>query len=145
MIGETYTVLDFKDKQEFLFLSEGPKGAILKAVVYQRMDENLYNLAFGDVGENDEINDSVVSNNKDLVKIMNTVAKTVYIFMDCYPERQIHIRPVDGKRSNLYHAIFQRKWDEMSVMFKLEGLTKKQTWEEFNSEKRYLAFKLTKK
>jgi hypothetical protein len=41
------------------FYSEGPQGRIKKAVIYARIEDNLFNLAFGDWDEQlRRINDS---------------------------------------------------------------------------------------
>ena len=48
------------------FFSEGPKGKIRKRVVFQQTDNPvLYNFAFGDVNEVDEIDDLAETNNGD--------------------------------------------------------------------------------
>ena len=43
----------------FVFMSVGEKGSILKGVIFEKMDNGKYNLAFGDIIEND-IDDKVV-------------------------------------------------------------------------------------
>ena len=60
----------------FEFVSQGPKGRIKKRVQYQATKQkNLFNLAFGDINpETNEIDDKVVTNNKDSLKVLSTVA-----------------------------------------------------------------------
>jgi hypothetical protein len=66
----------------FKFISEGPKGRIDKEIQYaETLIKNVYNLAFGDKNEiNGEIDDKIISNNKDAQKILATVAASVLIF-----------------------------------------------------------------
>jgi hypothetical protein len=76
----------------FDFVSEGPKGRILKRVYYVKMKvegfKNLYNIALGDKLEgSDEIDDLIVTNNQDREKVLATVAATVIIFTKRRPRR----------------------------------------------------------
>ena len=58
------------DPHLYLFLSEGPRGKITKAVIYSQMEANLFNLGFGDRNEERrELDDSSRSNNDDRDKI----------------------------------------------------------------------------
>ncbi len=92
-----------------------------------------------------EINDSTVSNNADLVKLMNTVAQTIYVFTAKFPDRIIYVEPVDERRSFLYHSIFRRHFDVITSVFNLEGMKQSGKWERFQPEKTYLAFRITRK
>jgi len=81
-----------EDSFEFFeFYSEGPKGVIKKVVEYQKTSgENVYNLAFGDYDEETKnINDLSVTNNGDSLKVLATVASTVYAFIDKHPNASI--------------------------------------------------------
>lgn len=72
----------------FEFYSEGPKGIIKKVVEFQpTMQDGVYNLAFGDYNEEAKaINDKVVTNNGDSIKVLATVASTVYAFIESIPK-----------------------------------------------------------
>lgn len=50
---------------QFEFISVGPKGKILKSIVFQPIYDNIYNIAFGDVNSNDlsRLDDLIVTNN----------------------------------------------------------------------------------
>ncbi len=90
MITEPYDFIEYNHKTLFFFRSEGAKGNILKGVIFTPSGENLWNLAFGDWRKGD-IDDAVISNNHDIVKTFNTIAKIVYPFSDEFPTRQILI------------------------------------------------------
>lgn len=63
---DKYPVFSNDKRTFYKFLSEGPKGTIKKVVYYQAIGENLFNLAFGDWDEqNQMINDKIRSNNND--------------------------------------------------------------------------------
>jgi hypothetical protein len=60
---EVYTGLVVSDDfNQFDFVSMGKKGPIRKRVAFTMTElDNIYNLAFGDLGENGEIDDLTVS------------------------------------------------------------------------------------
>ena len=92
---DRYNLEKSKSEDVFYFISEGAKN-ILKIVKYDLIPNpqdyllpdgvELYNLGFGDVLNNVETNeeyfsDSERSNNGDKLKVLNTVASTVLIFL----------------------------------------------------------------
>jgi hypothetical protein len=97
MIGESYELTSIPSRMAFQFHSQGARGNILKEVLYQPVADNTFNLAFGDVVDG-ELIDEVVSNNLDFVRVMNSVAKTIYEFTEMFPEAIIQFEGVDGKR-----------------------------------------------
>ncbi|WP_419800734.1 DUF6934 family protein [Mucilaginibacter sp.] len=75
----------YRSEEQFLFYestSEGSKGLFKKVVEYtETSTENVYNLGFGDYDETTKsINDLTVTNNGDSLKVLATVASTVYAF-----------------------------------------------------------------
>jgi hypothetical protein len=61
----------------YSFYSKGPKRLIEKAAIYTKMQEGLYNLAFGDWNADiQSLDDSVRTNNGDRDKVLATVAFT---------------------------------------------------------------------
>lgn len=72
---DKYPVVSDNNHRTYEFLSEGPNGTIKKVVLYQEIDDNVFNLAFGDWDEtNQKINDKARSNNNDRNKVLATVA-----------------------------------------------------------------------
>lgn len=143
MLKETYFYLDTEDKTEYYFQSEGPQGKIIKKVIFSPMDEDLWNLAFGDL-HNGDIDDSIISNNNDIVKILATIVKIAYEFSAEFPTRSIHIKPVDKKRKQLYNNVFRRNFEIISQTFHIIG-TSNDIDEGYSSEKFYDIFKLKRK
>jgi len=107
------------------------------------MGDNVYNLGFGDFRLG-RIDDKAISGNKDLVKMMNTVAKTIYLFTERYPERKVYIRAVDAKRSRFYPSIFEKKVVEIESNFVIKGLTE-ENWEPYKPSIIFKAFLLERK
>jgi len=138
--------------EEFLrvyeFISEGPKGRILKRVQYSDTGtENVYNLAFGDFNdETKEINDFSVTNNGDSLKVLATVASTVYAFTEKYPKAVIFATGSTAVRTRLYRMGITNNLAEIKEDFIVFGLTiAENKWEEFVIGDDYEAFLITKK
>ena len=120
MLGETY---DFKlspDKLYYLFRSQGPKGEIIKVVLFQRIRQKRFNLAFGDMKDG-QMDDNIVSDNHDFVKVIATVAACVYDFVKNNPGIALEIVPVDERRKMLYNAVFKRHHVFIQQQFSILG------------------------
>jgi len=56
-----YETLNDQDHLTYQFISRGPKGSIVKIILYAPMDlpglEKVYNLGFGDLGSDNQISD----------------------------------------------------------------------------------------
>lgn len=138
--------------EEFLkiyeFVSEGPKGKIKKMVQFTETGtENVYNLAFGDYDEqSNNINDFAITNNGDSLKVLATVASTVYAFTEKYPDAWIFATGSTIVRTRLYRMGITNNIEEIKSDFNVYGLTvETNIWEEFVIGEDYEAFMLTKK
>ena len=129
------------------FISEGPNGSVKKIVEYSETSiENVYNLGFGDFDEKTQsINDLSVTNNGDSLKVLATVASTVYVFTDKYPEAAILATGSTAVRTRLYRMGITNNLAEISVNFNVFGFTLNGEWTEFIIGEDYEAFLLTKK
>ncbi|MCB0517651.1 MAG: hypothetical protein H6577_22310 [Lewinellaceae bacterium] len=108
MLGETYKTQSFREDTVFVFFSEGVQGVVPKIVVLDQKEENVWNLGFGDTTENG-MDDSAITNNGDLIKVIRTVTHIAMEFLKSNPQKRIHIQPVDKKRKRLYNTVFKRK------------------------------------
>lgn len=144
MIKDTYPCFPSKDKTVFIFRSEGEKGSIVKMIIFTPdEEENEWNLAFGDLKDGD-IDDSVISNNQDAMKIMRTVAKATVEFLGKHPNSIVVIEPVDEKRKRLYNYVFQKNFLAIDAVFDVTGIIGKK--EEFYlPTKAYDIFKVSLK
>ncbi len=131
----------------FEFYSEGPKGRIAKMVEYtETATKDVYNLAFGDFDEiNKSINDLTVSNNGDSLKVLATVASTIYAFLDKYPNAYIVASGSTNVRTRLYRMGITNNLVEIKEDFLVYGLSEKGFWEEFEVGEDYEAFLIRKK
>src|SRR6266496_2260219 len=139
---EKYSVVTDDDHTTYEFLSEGPKGTIKKIVFYQELEENIFNLAFGDWDEKEQrINDKVRSNNRDRDKVLATVALTVIDFIKHHPDAVLLARGSTPARTRLYQIGILENLDEIGQLFDLIGFTDG-TWELFTEGKNYEEFAL---
>jgi hypothetical protein len=141
---------NYRSENLFLFyefLSEGPKGLVKKMVEYTETDtQNVCNLGFGDYHEETNgINDLSVTNNGDSLKVLATVASTVYAFTEKYPTAWILATGSTAVRTRLYRMGITNNLVEIKEDFIVLGYTKDEQWEEFIIGEDYEAFLLTKK
>ena len=131
----------------FEFYSEGTKGIIKKVVEFQlTIQENVYNLAFGDYSDKAKgIDDLSVTNNGDSLKVLATVASTVYAFIEKHPDAVVVATGSTAARTRLYRMGITNNLVEISEDFLIFGFNKEGDWKEFEIGEDYKAFLLKKK
>jgi hypothetical protein len=131
---------------KYEFFSDGPKGKIKKQVIFKAFEYNptVYNLGFGDVGEDGEINDTIVSDNRDSQKILATVALTVFKFYEKYPEAYVFVTGSTQARTRLYRIGLTNNLAEIRNDFHVFGLID-DAWEVFAKGRNYDAFLIERK
>ncbi len=144
MITESYHYVALGNNPYYYFQSEGEQGKIAKIVTFSRLNNNYWNLGFGDLQGN-KINDTVVSNNHDIVKIIGTIAKIVYEFSDKFPKRGLEINPIDEKRRRLYNHVFRRNYAVIDTDFHIIGVNDAGNEETYSPTKNYDLFRLKRK
>ncbi len=108
--------------------------------------DNFYNLAFGDYDEeNNEINDQIVTNNGDSLKVLATVASTAYAFTGKYPKAWIFATGSTEVRTRLYRMGITNNLIEIEVDFYVFGLKDGGIFEDFVVGEDYLGFLLTRR
>ena len=125
----------------FEFLSEGPKGNIQKLIkLSETALKDFYNLAFGDKDLlTGDINDQIVSNNRDSEKVLATVVSAVYAFTDREKNAWIYATGSTQVRTRLYRMGITKYFDEIKQDFEIFGL-KDGEWEFFEKDVDYTAF-----
>ena len=128
------------------FVSEGPKGRILKLVKYTEYgNTGIYNLGFGDkLGDSNRFDDKIISGNGDSEKILATVASTVYEFTAEYPDAFIIAEGSTSARTRLYRMGISNALEEINNDFNVFGFLDKK-WRKFEPNQNYSAFAITKK
>jgi hypothetical protein len=144
MVKNAYPLRQNDDATQFVFFSEGSKGRVMKAVIISPYDRNRWNLAFGDVQPDGEIDDIVMTNNNDVAKVIGTVAQAALLFSERHPECSLVIYPVDEKRKRLYNLVFQRRFKEIQAIFEILG-KQKGLWKPYSPKLEFDAFELFRK
>jgi hypothetical protein len=144
---ERYNFETDKTKMLFEFVSEGPKGRILKRVQYSLTENSdwVYNLAFGDkkLGE-DDIDDIIITDNKDSEKVLATVAATVLVFTDTYKNVAVFAIGSTKARTRLYQIGIAKNLEDLQLYFHVFGYYKGK-WVEFQKNVPYEAFHVIRK
>jgi hypothetical protein len=144
MIEETYPYAQVGDELVYAFRSEGINGVILKIIIFTPVKKNRWNLAFGD-WRNSDIDDKVMTNNHDVVKVIGTVAKVTYDFFEKYPNAIVVIKPVDDRRKTLFNIVFKRHYQVITNEVKISGRKKGYRKELYSPNKMYDRFELSLK
>jgi hypothetical protein len=131
----------------FEFESVGIKGRIKKVVQYSEMSvKGFYNLGFGDFNEDtNEIDDEIVTNNGDGLKVLSTVVSTLYAFTGKYPEANIFATGSSEARIRLYRMDITNNLEELKQDFLVFGMRKDEIFEEFIVGEDYIGFLVTRK
>lgn len=144
MVIESYDLIAPDDEPtRFFFVSEGIKGAVVKAVFITPIGNGTWNLGFCDYYDG-RYDDTAVTNNNDVSKVLGTVAKAALAFSEKYPERTLVIRPVDDRRKRLYNVVFTRRQAEIESLFDVYA-KRKNRWQHFAPGFDYDGFMLIRK
>jgi hypothetical protein len=132
----------------FEFYSEGPKGKIKKVVSftpYNAAGRTCFNLCFGDWDEMRQmVDDLIITDNKDSLKVLVTVAQIVLSFADLYPETFIYLKGSTPARTRMYQMEIKRFWSEISALFIVYGYANNE-WQLFLKNSQYDAFMILRK
>jgi hypothetical protein len=127
------------DLTRFRFTSIGPKGKIEKIIEFRLFQKNRWNLAFGDIKDNDW-EDNIISDNNDMRIVLQTVVNTVHLFFEKHSDQEVYIEPLDNQRKILYNRIFQQKWAEIEPLFSVKGMVDEDVFENYNPKKLFNGF-----
>lgn len=147
MKTDTYSISSNKEKLIFVFFSIGKKGVVTKVVVYELIDGNEFNLAFGDYDlATRNISDTVVSDNGDGKKIFSTVIGTIELFFNERPFAEIVLKGSNEVRTRLYQRIIRDYGKEFESLYLIEGFEiQNNEFETIDFSKKYAQFRIKKK
>ncbi len=141
-----YPVITGETSMVFEFTSEGLHGSIPKLIIYSETHlRNFYNLGFGDKDEiTGQIDDEIVTNNGDSEKVLATVASTLYIFMEKFPDAMVFATGSTKARTRLYRIGISNNLIEIQEDFEIYGLAENK-WQNFQKQTAYEAFLIVQK
>jgi hypothetical protein len=135
-----------KSAADFLFTSKGDLGIIQKAIRYNKMQDEVYNLGFGDVNPiSGEIDDTIVTNNGDMTKILATVAFSIYLFTETIPDAWIYVTGSSESRIRLYRMAINKHIQEIEKDFVIYILLEDGEWYPFEPNTNNSAFLIQRK
>jgi hypothetical protein len=106
------------------FVSTG-KQTIIKVIEFTPTStSNVYNLAFGDLLPNGQIDDMANSNNGDIIKIFATIIDVVQTFTMKNPSFIIYITGSTPQRTLLYNRILKTYYQPFIEKFAIAGQLK---------------------
>ncbi len=143
---EKYPVIIGETPMVFEFISKGIRGNISKLVIYSHTHlHNFYNLGFGDKDETTgQIDDEVIINNGDSEKVLATVASTLYIFMEKFPDAMVFVTGSTKARTRLYRIGISNNLTDIQKDFDVYGLAGN-VWKPFVKQAEFRAFLVIKK
>ena len=131
-------------EERYIFESIGTKGKILKVVKFFEIQENVYSLGFGDFDPiTNQVDDKVVSDNGDLIKVMATIIRLTIKFLDDNPSVLIFFEGGTPQRTQFYQWIINRYYDEIIETIKIYGINDGEP-ELFQKSKIYESFLIQK-
>ena len=137
--------IQFSDfDQIYTFISEGKQGKILKMIRFQEIDESMFNLGFGDFIQSTwQVDDKVVSDNGDMVKVLATVLEILDIFLNENPEISVFNTGSSPSRVRLYQIAITTNLSSLSKKYLISGF-REGGWEDFQKNISYEAFLVQK-
>jgi hypothetical protein len=108
----------------YAFVSTGPKGDIVKVVLFEEIAQGFWNLSFGDLTIDGDFDDSIVTDNNDMRMVLQSIANIIHEFFDHHPDSEVYFEPVDKRRKLLYNRIFQERHEEILPVFNVSGVFK---------------------
>lgn len=137
-----------EDKAEFTyqFISEGTKGQIKKIVRFVKIGKaNYFQFGFGDWNEEiQDVDDKVVTNNKDTTKVLATLGVIIEHFTNIFPDAWIFAQANSSTRTRFYRIILSQNLALIQEKYQLLGLLKG-VWKPFIPNKTYTAFLIKRK
>ena len=144
MNRERYDLIGDITNTNFYFFSIGPKGVIWKKIEFKHLDNNQYNLCFGDWDDPlQKIDDLARTNNKDRDKVFNTIASAVVEFLKHYPGACVSVRGSTPARTRLFQMLIKANWIELSMVVDIYGYLNGE-WRQIDRQKKYEAFMASK-
>ena len=140
-----YIINSNTERTIYRFDSIGKKGVTKKIVTYSAISgyEHIYNLAMGDYID-DEVSYHNVTDNKDLIKVFNTVAHTVIEFLESHPNAIVYIEGDEPRKTRLYRINISANIELIKQDYEVFGLLETGL-EEYKADTNYSAFLINKK
>ncbi len=148
-LGGAYNFKFDAARTRFEFLSEGPKGRIIKLVELTFTGSHVgtgevYNLALGDRNATGQLDDQPVTANGDAQRVLLTVAAIVETFTEQHPDAVVFATGGTPARTRLYQMGIANNLAEVQRKFEVYGLVGTH-WQAFQPGVSYAGFLVRRK
>jgi hypothetical protein len=128
----------------FSFFSHGKRGRIKKVVQFRLIEDQIYNLGFGDYSDQHKaLDDKVVTDNGDMEKVLATIIAIIEYFFDKNPSAGIFLTGSTTSRTRLYQIVINVHYSKLSQYFSIYGFYDEE-WHEFKRNTKYESFLIFK-
>jgi len=142
-----------QNQVSYSFVSKGRQGEITKIVQFSPTTiKGIFNLAFGDLLPDGNIDDKANSNNGDMIKVLGTVIEIVKEFTSVNFNLKIIFAGSTTERTKLYYRILKNYRQLFEKDFLLYALIKtgdrkyeEIPFKELNEKSTYIAFFIKRK
>ncbi|MCU0467813.1 MAG: hypothetical protein MUF58_04360 [Arcicella sp.] len=143
----TYNIKTSRDGLRYYFKSLNDDKIIQKAVIYLETEglPNIYQLVFGDLQPDGQVDFLSVSDNKDMKNVLSTVVKTLALFFEKYPEKGVFFTGSTLSRTRLYRATIAKFIETTELYYQVFGLLEDNSLEVFDKSHTYIAYLIQKK
>jgi hypothetical protein len=131
-----------EDSLRFDFQSINNEKSIHKVVQYSPIPDNesIYQLSFGDLQDDGQLDFLSVSDNSDMNMVLTTVIQTMFRFFELNPEKGVVFIGSNETRTRLYRIIINKLLDKMELYFNIIGIKDDGEQQIFVRNESYLAF-----
>lgn len=138
----TYRLQSSTDSLQYVFESVSDEKKIKKAVAYIQSEDNsdLYQLIFGDLTKDGDIDILSVSNNADMKTVLATVVSTFFQFFEQYPNATVAFTGSTQSRTRLYRAVITGLIKETELYYQVLGIKENGYFEPFNNQEVYVGY-----
>ena len=143
----TYKVESSNDGFNYFFDSVSESQIIKKAVAYipTKSNPELYQMIFGNLLPDGEIDVFAVSNNDDMPLIITTIVGTLMKFFEKYPKKKVYFTGSTTARTRLYRAAISKFLKTTELYYQVFGILDDGSIEIFNPTNQYFAFLIIQK
>lgn len=121
MNKDTYTLFS-PDENIYYFESKGVNGNIIKAVIFNEYEKNIYNMALLDYNiETNQFSDMSSSNNGDMPKVLATVTAIVHDFLQKNINMTVYFEGNTSAKTKLYNRIIKNNYDFLIEFYEIRG------------------------
>ncbi|MCF2520551.1 DUF6934 family protein [Dyadobacter sp. CY351] len=115
-----YPYLASEDYLSFTFSSISQKHIVRKKAEFLLISEDVCNFAFGDLTENNEIDDRAVTDNKDTNMVLATVIRILLEFLDTHKNKAVYFQGSTPSRTRMYQIILRKEkpnWETSLIVY----------------------------